>query len=461
MVHEAGAFYVLDRGYTGFTSLKRIDNAGPFFVIRAKRDLRFSRVYSHVKSKIGNVRVDQTITLVVLRSREEYPDQLRRIKVFDAENNCSPVFLTNNFVLDALTVAELYRLRWKIELFFKWIKQHLRIKAFFGRTPNDVTTQIWIALSAYVLVAIVKKELGVEQPLYTILHTTNGGATWRSQNSGTTVDFDGISFTDIYNGWVSGASIRHTSDGGQTWAAQNSGTTNYLWSICFADANNGWAMGDAGTIRHTTDGGATWTGQISRTSSLLRTCSFVDANNGTAVGNYGTIVHTTNGGATWATQSSGTSNHLYGVSFIDANIGWAVGVGGVVLHTGQKIATGVNEEPLAEMPREFSLSQNYPNPFNPATVVRFQVAAGGDVTLRVFDVLGREVATLVNEEIKPGSHEVTWDASGFSRQTAGGLASEVYLCRLQAGDPSLRSGQAPSPGSGRGFVETKKSILLR
>ena len=169
LIFEAGAFYVLDRGYTGFTSLKRIDNAGAFFVIRAKRDLRFSRVYSHTRPKIGNVRVDQTITLVVPRSREEYPDQLRRIKVFDAVNKCSLVFLTNNFVLDALTVAELYRLRWKIELFFKWIKQHLRIKAFYGTTPNAVSTQIWIALSVYVLVAIVKKELGLEQPLYTIL----------------------------------------------------------------------------------------------------------------------------------------------------------------------------------------------------------------------------------------------------------------------------------------------------
>ena len=169
LAYEAGAFYVLDRGYTGFASLKHIDNAGAFFVIRAKRDLRFSRVYSHTISKTDLVRVDQTITLVVPRSRLEYPDQLRRIKIFDTLNNQSLVFLTNNFVLDAAPVAELYRLRWKIELFFKWIKQHLRIKSFYGTTSNDVNTQIWIALSVYVLVAIVKKELGLQQPLYTIL----------------------------------------------------------------------------------------------------------------------------------------------------------------------------------------------------------------------------------------------------------------------------------------------------
>ena len=169
LAYEPGAFYVLDRGYTGFATLKHIDSAGAFFVIRAKRGLRFSRLYSHVRSKSALVRVDQTITLVVPRSHEEYPDQLRRIKIFDSVNNQSLVFLTNNFFLEATTVAELYRLRWKIELFFKWIKQHLRIKAFYGTSPSAVNTQIWIALSVYVLVAIVKKELGLQQPLYTIL----------------------------------------------------------------------------------------------------------------------------------------------------------------------------------------------------------------------------------------------------------------------------------------------------
>jgi hypothetical protein len=167
--YEPGAFYVLDRGYTGFATLKRIDNAGAFFVIRAKRDLRFTRVYSHINSKTETVKVDQTISLAIARSHEEYPDQLRRIKVFDSVNNRSLVFLTNNFVLDATTVAELYRLRWKIELFFKWIKQHLRIKAFYGTSANAVNVQIWTALSTYVLVAIIKKELRLQQSLYSIL----------------------------------------------------------------------------------------------------------------------------------------------------------------------------------------------------------------------------------------------------------------------------------------------------
>lgn len=169
LTFEPGAFYVLDRGYTTFAQLRRIDTAKAFFVIRAKRRLRFKRLYSHARSTTGNIRVDQSIVFKVPKSREEYPDHLRRIKVFDNVNNKMLVFLTNNFDLEASTIGELYRLRWKIELFFRWIKQHLRIKAFYGTTPNAVCTQIWIALCVFVLVAIVKKELGLPHSLYTIL----------------------------------------------------------------------------------------------------------------------------------------------------------------------------------------------------------------------------------------------------------------------------------------------------
>ncbi len=166
---QPGAFYVLDRGYMDFARLKKIDSAGAFFVVRGKRDLRFLRVASHPVEKTRGVRVDQTIRLVVPLSIQGYPDYLRRIKVFDADKQQSIVFLTNNFLLDALTIAEVYRSRWKIELFFKWIKQHLRIKAFYGTSLNAVNTQVWIALAVFVLVAIVKKELKLEQSLYTIL----------------------------------------------------------------------------------------------------------------------------------------------------------------------------------------------------------------------------------------------------------------------------------------------------
>lgn len=169
LVFDPGAFYVLDRGYTDFRRLKRIDLAGAFFVIRAKRRLRFRRLDSHAVDKTCGLRVDQEIVLEVQKSFDGYPDRLRRIKYFDLEKNRSFVYLTNNFLLDARLITELYRSRWQIELFFKWVKQHLRIKAFYGRSPNAVRTQIWIAITVFVLVAVIKKELKINQSLYTIL----------------------------------------------------------------------------------------------------------------------------------------------------------------------------------------------------------------------------------------------------------------------------------------------------
>jgi len=169
LVYEPGAFYVLDRGYVDFTRLKRIDESKAFFVIRAKRPLQFRRLRSHAVDKPVGVMVDQTVRLSFHRSRDAYPHHLRRIKFFDRVHDRRLVFLTNNFVLDARTLAELYRSRWQVELFFKWVKQHLRIKSFYGTSPNAVKTQVWIAVSIFLLVAIVKKELRLEQSLYTIL----------------------------------------------------------------------------------------------------------------------------------------------------------------------------------------------------------------------------------------------------------------------------------------------------
>ncbi len=169
ILFEPGAFYVMDRGYMDFARLKKIDNAGAFFVIRGKKGLRFLRVASAAVDKAWGVRVDQTIRLVIERSVEGYPDCLRRIRYFDMDKERSFIFLTNNFVLDPLTIAQLYHSRWKVELFFKWIKQHLRIKAFYGTTRNAVNTQVWIAFTIFVLVAIVKKELKLDMSIYSIL----------------------------------------------------------------------------------------------------------------------------------------------------------------------------------------------------------------------------------------------------------------------------------------------------
>ncbi|MBI4653393.1 MAG: IS4 family transposase, partial [Nitrospirae bacterium] len=169
LIIEAGAIYIMDRGYLDFHRLHRIQQSSAFFVTRAKSNFKFKRLYSNRVDKNTGVQCDQIIMLTGFYSNKDYPDKLRRIRYHDAENNKTLVFLTNNFTLPALTIAKLYRCRWQVELFFKWIKQHLRIKAFYGTTENAVKTQVWIAISVYVLVAIVKKRLNLNHSLYTIL----------------------------------------------------------------------------------------------------------------------------------------------------------------------------------------------------------------------------------------------------------------------------------------------------
>lgn len=169
LIPEAGAFYIMDRGYVDFKRLFTIHTAGAFFVIRAKSNIQYKRRYSHAIDKSMGVKCDQTIVLTGMNTKAGYPQPLRRIKYHDAKTGKTFDFLTNNFVIPARTVADLYHYRWQIELFFKWIKQHLRIKSFFGTSQNAVKTQIWIAISVYVLVAIIKKRLNLEESLYTIL----------------------------------------------------------------------------------------------------------------------------------------------------------------------------------------------------------------------------------------------------------------------------------------------------
>lgn len=169
LITEPGAFYVMDRGYIDFERLGRLSEAGSFFVTRAKSNLKVQRRYSHKVDKTTGLICDQTVMLTVFYSRQGFDAPLRRIKFKDPETGKNLVFITNNFALPALTITQLYRCRWQIELFFKWIKQHLRIKAFFGTTENAVKTQIWIAVSVYVLIAIVKKRLNLSATLYELL----------------------------------------------------------------------------------------------------------------------------------------------------------------------------------------------------------------------------------------------------------------------------------------------------
>ena len=164
-----GAYYVMDRGYLDFERLYVLHQAKSFFVTRSKRNFNFSRRYSHEVDKSTGVQCDQTVVLETYYSAQGYPEPLRRIRYYDAERDKRLVFLTNDFSLPATTIALLYKSRWRIELFFKWIKQHLRIKVFYGTSENAVKSQIWIAVATYLLVAIVKKELGLRLPLYTIL----------------------------------------------------------------------------------------------------------------------------------------------------------------------------------------------------------------------------------------------------------------------------------------------------
>jgi hypothetical protein len=166
---EAGAFYVMDRGYVDFERLYVFTLSAAFFVVRTKSNVLIQRRYSHPVDKTTGVRSDHTVILTAINSVKAYPDQLRRVSYLDVKTRKRFKFLTNNFILPALTIAQIYKSRWQVELFFKWIKQHLRIKAFYGTSENAVKTQIWVAVSVYVLVAIVRKRLALEASLYQIL----------------------------------------------------------------------------------------------------------------------------------------------------------------------------------------------------------------------------------------------------------------------------------------------------
>jgi len=169
LIPEPGSIYVLDRGYIDYTRLHRLTEARATFVVRAKKNLRFRRIYSHPVDRSTGLVCDQTIRLTGEQSLQNYPARLRRVRYTDPESSQRLVLLTNDFAISASTVTELYRSRWQIELFFKWIKQHLRIKHFYGTSANAVKTQLWIAITVYVLVAIVKKRLEIERELYTML----------------------------------------------------------------------------------------------------------------------------------------------------------------------------------------------------------------------------------------------------------------------------------------------------
>ena len=169
LIPQPGSFYIMDRAYNDFYRLYQMHLIGAFFVIRSKSNMKFRRIYSHQIEKALGLKCDQTIQLTGLKTSENYPERLRRVRYFDSETEKLFTFVTNHFLVDAVIIAQLYKYRWKIELFFKWIKQHLRIKSFYGTSENAVKTQIWIAVSVYVLIAIIKRNLRLDLSLYTFL----------------------------------------------------------------------------------------------------------------------------------------------------------------------------------------------------------------------------------------------------------------------------------------------------
>lgn len=169
LIPEPGSYYIMDRGYLDFQRLYNFEYSHAYFVIRAKSNFKFRRLYSNKIDKSTGLKCDQTILLTSFYPSKHYPEKLRRIRYYDSETDTKFTFLTNNFFLPAITITQLYKCRWQIELFFKWIKQHLRIKSFYGTSENAVKTQIWIAISIYLLVAIIKKRLHIELSLYTFL----------------------------------------------------------------------------------------------------------------------------------------------------------------------------------------------------------------------------------------------------------------------------------------------------
>ena len=271
-----------------------------------------------------------------------------------------------------------------------------------------------------------------------IFQSTNGGLNWTPQ-FGTTY-LSSVYFPDnSSNGWAAGmyGKIFQTTNGGVNWLSQVSGTGNWLYSVYFTDNNSGWTVGDSGKILKTTNGGTNWTTQVSGTNRKLYSVHFADNNTGWTVGDNGTIIKTTNSGINWLSQVSGTSKALGSVHFADNNTGWAVGDSGTILKTTTGGAIVGVQNMSTEIPSGNSLSQNYPNPFNPVTNLEFGIPDLGFVSLKIYDLLGKEVVTLVNEKLNPGTYRVEFDA--------GSLTSGVYFYRLTSGD----------------FMDTKRMLLVK
>ncbi len=275
-----------------------------------------------------------------------------------------------------------------------------------------------------------------------IIRTTNAGTLWAQVTSGTTQNFNCVDFTDQNTGVAIGVFARRTTNGGLNWSLVSTNTASTMYDFSFGDANTGIAVGQTGTIIRTTNAGVSFELRPLGQFNHLYAVQMVDANTGYTCGGYDLlnlsgVFKTTNGGINWIRQNSGTNNFLYGIVFSDAITGIVVGEGGSILKTTTG-GTPIGIQQISnEAPHEFLLMQNYPNPFNPQTVISFQLAVYSYTKLKIYDILGREVTTLVNEQLSPGTYEVDFDGSKFS--------SGIYFYTL----------------SSASFTETKKMVLIK
>lgn len=311
-----------------------------------------------------------------------------------------------------------------------------------------------------------------------IVFTSNGGASWSLQSTGSqTNNLYSIYFINQSTGWVVGEDgyMRRTVNGGVNWLSQGSGTGNSLLSVFFTGSGTGWIGGESGNVRRSLDYGVNWSGQVSQ-PSVINSIKFLDNSTGYLVGVAGMIRYTSNSGANWNAQTSGTLQYLYDIEFINSATGWIVGSGGTILKTTNSGNTWISDisgagnivffsvdfpgttvgyasasngaiykynPPTAvnnysnEVPNSFKLYNNYPNPFNPSTTIKFDIAKGSNVKITIYDILGKEVKILVNENLKAGKYQINFDASSIS--------SGTYFYRVDAGD----------------YSEIKKMVLLK
>jgi photosystem II stability/assembly factor-like uncharacterized protein len=274
------------------------------------------------------------------------------------------------------------------------------------------------------------------------LKTTDGGNHWQPQTSGSSSWLYSVCFTDAMNGWAIGSNgtILRTLDGGESWVSQHSGSTNYLSSVYFYDTSTGWVVGSEGIILKTVDGGTHWISKVSGTTEWLKSVYSRDEMTGWAVGTNGILIMTTDGGESWSGRRSFTTKTLNTVFFVDDTTGWIAGESGTILKLvmGEQDITPINEEYISSnIPHEFLLYQNYPNPFNPSTTIEFTLPKSEFVKLKVYNILGKEVAIIVSNKLNQGNYNYQFDGSN--------LASGIYYYQIVTGE----------------YRKVKKMILLR